>query len=89
MAWLADPGRPASVAFLEQAGSRWPVETRVRDASWSTGCSSVRGRLDKIIATHTNQPVEKVAKDTERDYFMSAEEAKEYSIIDRVWRAPS
>jgi len=44
----------------------------------------VRSRLDKIIATHTNQPVEKVAKDTERDYFMSAEEAKEYSIIDRV-----
>ena len=44
----------------------------------------VRGRLDEIIATHTNQPVEKVAKDTERDYFMSAEEAKAYSIIDRV-----
>ena len=44
----------------------------------------VRGRLDKIIATHTNQPVEKVAKDTERDYFMSAEEAKAYSIVDRV-----
>lgn len=31
VAWLADPGRPESVAFLEQAGSRWPVETRVRD----------------------------------------------------------
>jgi ATP-dependent Clp protease protease subunit len=44
----------------------------------------VRGRLDKIIATHTNQPLEKVAKDTERDYFMSAEEANAYSIIDRV-----
>jgi ATP-dependent Clp protease protease subunit len=44
----------------------------------------VRGRLDKIIATHTNQPLEKVAKDTERDYFMSAEEAKAYSIIDLV-----
>ena len=44
----------------------------------------VRGRLDQIIATHTNQPLEKVAKDTERDYFMSAEEAKEYSIVDRV-----
>src|SRR5436309_6434222 len=44
----------------------------------------VRGRLDKIIATHTNQSLEKVAKDTERDYFMSAEEAKAYSIIDRV-----
>ena len=44
----------------------------------------VRGRLDQIIATHTNQPIEKVAKDTERDYFMSAEEAVEYHIVDRV-----
>ena len=30
-AWLADPGRPAADAFIEQAGSRWSVETRVRD----------------------------------------------------------
>ena len=30
-AWLADPGRPAAGAFIEQAGRRWPVETRVRD----------------------------------------------------------
>jgi predicted nicotinamide N-methyase len=30
-AWLADPGRPAAGAFVEQAGGRWPVETRVRD----------------------------------------------------------
>jgi ATP-dependent Clp protease, protease subunit len=44
----------------------------------------VRGRLDQIIAKHTGQALEKVAKDTERDYFMSAEEAKEYSIVDRV-----
>ena len=29
--WLADPGRPAGVAFLEQAGSRWSIETRDRD----------------------------------------------------------
>jgi predicted nicotinamide N-methyase len=29
--WLADPGRPAGVAFLEQAGSRWPIETFVRE----------------------------------------------------------
>ncbi len=45
---------------------------------------SVRGRLDQIIAKHTGQPLDKVAKDTERDYFMSAEEAKAYSIVDRV-----
>jgi ATP-dependent Clp protease protease subunit len=44
----------------------------------------VRQRLDEIIAKHTGQALEKVAKDTERDYFMSAQEAKAYSIVDRV-----
>jgi ATP-dependent Clp protease, protease subunit len=44
----------------------------------------VRQRLDEIIAKHTGQPLEKVAKDTERDYFMSAEEAKAYKLVDRV-----
>jgi ATP-dependent Clp protease protease subunit len=43
-----------------------------------------RNRLDEILAQHTKQDLEKVARDTERDYFMSAEEAKEYGIIDRV-----
>jgi ATP-dependent Clp protease, protease subunit len=44
----------------------------------------VRKRLDKILADHTGQDLEKVATDTERDYFMSAEEATEYNLIDRV-----
>ncbi|MFL5877911.1 MAG: ATP-dependent Clp endopeptidase proteolytic subunit ClpP [Solirubrobacteraceae bacterium] len=44
----------------------------------------VRRRLDEILAKHTKQDLDKVAKDTERDYFMSAEEAKEYKIVDRV-----
>ena len=44
----------------------------------------VRRRLDEIIAKHTSQEFEKVTHDTERDYFMSAEEAKEYNIVDRV-----
>jgi ATP-dependent Clp protease protease subunit len=44
----------------------------------------VRRRLDEIIAQHTGKPVEEVKKDTERDYFMSSEEAKDYGIIDRV-----
>jgi ATP-dependent Clp protease protease subunit len=44
----------------------------------------VRRRLDEIIAKHTGQDLEKVAKDTERDYFMSAEEAKQYNLVDRV-----
>ena len=45
---------------------------------------SVRRRLEEIIALHSGQPLEKVSKDMERDYFLSAEEAKEYGIIDRV-----
>ena len=44
----------------------------------------VRRRLDEILAKHTKQDLEKVAKDTERDYFMTSEEAKTYGIIDRV-----
>ena len=44
----------------------------------------VRRRLDEIIAKHTGQPFDKVTKDTERDYFMSSEEAMEYKIVDRV-----
>jgi ATP-dependent Clp protease, protease subunit len=44
----------------------------------------VRRRLDEIIAKHTGQEVDKVAKDTERDYFMTADEAKEYNLVDRV-----
>jgi ATP-dependent Clp protease protease subunit len=44
----------------------------------------VRRRLDEILAKHTGQPLEKVTKDTDRDYFMSAEEAKEYNLVDRV-----
>jgi ATP-dependent Clp protease, protease subunit len=44
----------------------------------------VRRRLDEILAKHTGQELEKVARDTERDYFMSAEEATEYHLIDQV-----
>ena len=44
----------------------------------------VRRRLDEILAKHTGQPFEKVTNDTDRDYFMSAEEAKEYNLVDRV-----
>ena len=44
----------------------------------------IRRRLDEIIAGHTGQDIDRVKQDTERDYFMSAEEAVEYSIVDRV-----
>jgi ATP-dependent Clp protease protease subunit len=44
----------------------------------------VRDNLNDILADHTGQTVRKIAEDTDRDYFMSAEEAKTYGIIDRV-----
>ena len=40
--------------------------------------------LQDILSKHTGQPVEKVAEDTDRDYFMSGEEAKQYGIVDAV-----
>ena len=44
----------------------------------------LRRKLDEIIADKTGQDIAKVKQDTERDYFMSSDEAKEYGIIDRV-----
>jgi ATP-dependent Clp protease, protease subunit len=44
----------------------------------------MRELLDQVLAHHTGQPIEKVAKDTDRDFIMSADEAKEYGIIDEV-----
>src|SRR6476661_651582 len=44
----------------------------------------VRRRLDEIIAKHTHKDLDTVSKDTDRDYFMSSEEARDYGIIDRV-----
>ena len=44
----------------------------------------IREQLDQIMADNTGQTLERIKKDTDRDYFMSAEEAKEYGIIDRV-----
>jgi len=44
----------------------------------------VRQRLNEIMAYHTGQPIERIEKDTDRDFYMSAEEAKEYGIIDEV-----
>jgi ATP-dependent Clp protease protease subunit len=45
---------------------------------------NVKRRLEEIIATHTGQPLERVSKDMERDYFMTSEEARQYGIIDHV-----
>jgi len=43
-----------------------------------------RENLNKILAAHTGQTLQKITEDTDRDYFMSADEAKEYGIVDKV-----
>jgi ATP-dependent Clp protease protease subunit len=44
----------------------------------------MRDTLNHILSKHTGQPIQKVKKDTERDYFMTSEESKEYGIVDKV-----
>ena len=44
----------------------------------------MRDKINEILAHHTGQPLDKIQKDTDRDYFMSAQESKEYGIIDEV-----
>ena len=44
----------------------------------------MRDRLNEILAFHTGQPLDKIQKDTDRDFFMSAEEAKAYGVVDEV-----
>ncbi|HHJ00977.1 MAG TPA: ATP-dependent Clp endopeptidase proteolytic subunit ClpP [Candidatus Aerophobetes bacterium] len=44
----------------------------------------IKDRLNRIFVKHTGQPLEKIERDTDRDFYMTAEEAKEYGIIDKV-----
>jgi ATP-dependent Clp protease protease subunit len=46
----------------------------------------LRDKLNEVLANHTGQPVKRIAKDTDRDYFMSADEALEYGIVDNIFK---
>jgi ATP-dependent Clp protease protease subunit len=46
---------------------------------------ALKKRLNEILVKHTNQPIEKIEHDTDRNFFMSAEEAKAYGLIDIVY----
>ena len=45
---------------------------------------NIKERLNEILAKHTGQKLTKVSRDAERDYFMSANEAKKYGIVDQI-----
>jgi ATP-dependent Clp protease protease subunit len=59
-------------------GQASDIEIHAREAI------ALKRRMEEIIAQHTGQPLETISKDMERDYFMTAEEAKQYGIIDTV-----
>ena len=43
-----------------------------------------RSVLNEILASHTSQPIDRIAKDTDRDFYMTANEAKDYGIVDEI-----
>lgn len=47
---------------------------------------NLKKRLNELLVLHTGQPIDKVEADTDRNFFMSAEDAKEYGIIDKVYQ---
>ncbi len=51
---------------------------------WAREVLGLRKRLDEILALHTGQSIEKVSKDSDRDFIMTAEEAKAYGMVDEV-----
>ncbi|HHW03247.1 MAG TPA: ATP-dependent Clp endopeptidase proteolytic subunit ClpP [Thermoanaerobacterales bacterium] len=59
-------------------GKAVDIETHAREIL------RLREVLNGILSKHTRQPIERIEKDTDRDYFMSAEEAREYGLIDEV-----
>jgi ATP-dependent Clp protease protease subunit len=62
-------------------GQAADIERRARETI------NLKRRIEEILAEHTNQDVEKVSRDTDRDYFMTAQEAQDYGIIDMVLRS--
>jgi ATP-dependent Clp protease protease subunit len=59
-------------------GQQSDIEIQAREALY------LRNRADEILAKHTGKTVEQVHQDTERDYFMSPQEAKDYGLIDSI-----
>jgi ATP-dependent Clp protease protease subunit len=44
----------------------------------------IKSKVNKILSLHTGQPLEKIEKDTDRDFYLTAEEAKEYGLVDKI-----
>jgi ATP-dependent Clp protease protease subunit len=62
-------------------GQSIDIENQAREMAF------LRGRLEEILVAHTNQPRERIARDTERDYIVGATEAVSYGLVDEVLRS--
>src|SRR6266481_7875133 len=74
---------PNSKILIHQVSGRFQgqgtdIEIQARETI------NLKRRLEEIIALHTNQPLEKIGKDMERDYYMTSDEAHQYGIVDNV-----
>ena len=74
---------PNSKIMIQQVlggarGQATDIEIHARDIL------KTREQMNRILAERTGQPLEKIARDTERDYFLSADEAKDYGLVDQV-----
>lgn len=61
------------------------VEGQAKDVAIQTKeMLRIKEQVDRILAKHTSQPIAKIEKDTDRDFFMTAEEARKYGIVDKI-----
>ena len=72
----------AEVMIHQPLGGAQGQATEIKIAA--TRILKLKDKLNKILSKNTNQPLEKIQNDTERDYFLDAEEAKQYGIIDKI-----
>ncbi len=90
-AFLLAAGRPGKRSALPHArvmihqpsqggggGTASDIEIQAKEILW------LRSKMNELMAKHTGQPIERIERDTDRDRFMSAEEAKAYGMIDTV-----
>jgi len=89
-AWLLAAGTPGKRTAL--ANSRIMIHQPMggaRGKATDIGIQakeilSLRQKMNEILASHTGRPVDDIARDTERDYYMSAQEAMDYGLVDQV-----
>ncbi len=76
---------PNSEILIHQVGVTGGIEGQATEIEISAKhILKIKEKLNKILAKHTGQSVAKIEKDTDRDFYMTADEAKDYGIVDEI-----